>query len=130
MAACDGGFDSFETETALLVSFVKNHTKYGSTSNYAIRRERCIKHIIQPTDTLQGLALRYGVTMEHIKRVNKLWTTDTLFLRPYINIPVPIDRAGSSPANYVETPITSPSKENFNHFTMEIHNGEEKKVER
>ncbi|XP_076333409.1 lysM and putative peptidoglycan-binding domain-containing protein 2-like [Tachypleus tridentatus] len=119
MAAHDDNFELFETETALLVSFVKNHTKYGSTSNYAIRREKCIKHIIQPTDTLQGLALRYGVTMEDIKRVNKLWTTDSLFLRPYVNIPVSVGTVGSSPTNSdTETPIASPSKESFNHFTM------------
>lgn len=75
-------------ETALLGSFAKKQAKYGSTCKHVLRTGKTIKHMVQPSDTLQGIALRYGVTMEEIKRENKLWTSDSLFLRPWLAIPV------------------------------------------
>ncbi|KAF8771509.1 LysM and putative peptidoglycan-binding like protein [Argiope bruennichi] len=63
--------------------------KYGSMSNdQNFNRKNCISHIVRPGDTLQGLALFYGVNMEQIKRANKMWTTDSLFLRSSLDIPV------------------------------------------
>ncbi|XP_075580619.1 lysM and putative peptidoglycan-binding domain-containing protein 1 [Pelecanus crispus] len=47
------------------------------------------EHRLEPGDTLPGLALRYGVTMEQIKRANRLYTTDTIFLKPTLLIPAP-----------------------------------------
>lgn len=61
--------------------------KYGSTCNHVLRTGKTIKHLVQANDTLQGLALRYGVTMEDIKRENKLWTSDSLFLKTWLDIP-------------------------------------------
>lgn len=37
--------------------------KYGSTSNHLKRPEHFIKHSVSETDTLQGIALKYGVTV-------------------------------------------------------------------
>lgn len=60
---------------------------------------RIVKHRVQQSDTLQGIALKYGVTMEDIKRENRLWTTDSLFLREYLDIPLPASpTAGDGPA--------------------------------
>ncbi|NXX43945.1 LYSM1 protein, partial [Tricholaema leucomelas] len=47
------------------------------------------EHRLEPGDTLPGLALRYGVTMEQIKRANRLYTSDTIFLKPTLLIPAP-----------------------------------------
>uniref|UniRef100_A0A8C3J201 LysM and putative peptidoglycan-binding domain-containing protein 1 n=1 Tax=Calidris pygmaea TaxID=425635 RepID=A0A8C3J201_9CHAR len=57
----------------------------GSGAAAAPARE----HRLQPGDTLPGLALRYGVTMEQIKRANRLYTSDTIFLKPTLLIPAP-----------------------------------------
>ncbi|OWR54591.1 lysM and putative peptidoglycan-binding domain-containing protein 2 [Danaus plexippus plexippus] len=62
--------------------------KYGSTCNHIKRNEEYIKHVMSKGDTLQGIALKYGVTMEKIRRVNRLFATDSLFLREYLLIPV------------------------------------------
>ncbi|XP_037294212.1 lysM and putative peptidoglycan-binding domain-containing protein 2-like [Manduca sexta] len=62
--------------------------KYGSTCNHMKRNEEYIKHVMVKGDTLQGLALKYGVTMEKIRRANRLFATDSLFLREYLLIPV------------------------------------------
>ncbi|XP_075301261.1 lysM and putative peptidoglycan-binding domain-containing protein 1 isoform X2 [Opisthocomus hoazin] len=52
------------------------------------------EHRLQPGDTLPGLALRYGVTMEQIKRANRLYTSDTIFLKPTLLIPAPAQPGG------------------------------------
>ncbi|XP_013135774.1 PREDICTED: lysM and putative peptidoglycan-binding domain-containing protein 2 [Papilio polytes] len=65
--------------------------KYGSTCNHMKRNEEYIKHVMSKGDTLQGIALKYGVTMEKIRRANRLFATDSLFLREYLLIPVTRD---------------------------------------
>lgn len=37
--------------------------KYGSTSKHIMKNDNYIKHIVISTDTLQGIALKYGVTV-------------------------------------------------------------------
>lgn len=37
--------------------------KYGSTSKHVMKNENYIKHTVTSTDTLQGIALKYGVTV-------------------------------------------------------------------
>ncbi|XP_069584850.1 lysM and putative peptidoglycan-binding domain-containing protein 1 [Ranitomeya imitator] len=63
---------------------------YGSLvqSSYSPARLRKLEHLVQPGDTLPGLALKYGVTMEQIKRANRLYTNDSIFLKKYLSIPV------------------------------------------
>ncbi|NXW25019.1 LYSM1 protein, partial [Circaetus pectoralis] len=65
----------------------------GSGGAGAAARE----HRLEPGDTLPGLALRYGVTMEQIKRANRLYTSDTIFLKPTLLIPVPAQPGGPCP---------------------------------
>ncbi|GJQ66298.1 hypothetical protein Trydic_g4344 [Trypoxylus dichotomus] len=82
--------------------------KYGSTSKHVMRNENCIKHIVTSTDTLQGIALKYGVTMEQIRRINRLWASDSLFLREHLLIPINDNTLITSPASEVSSmPSTS-----------------------
>lgn len=41
----------------------KSLKKYGSTCNHFKRPELLLKYFITKTDTLQGIALKYGVTV-------------------------------------------------------------------
>ncbi|XP_076592924.1 lysM and putative peptidoglycan-binding domain-containing protein 1 [Chaetodon auriga] len=59
-------------------------------------RQRRIEHKIQPGETLQGLALKYGVSMEQIKRANRMYTNDSIFLKKSLSIPVLSDLDHSS----------------------------------
>ncbi|KAJ8673392.1 hypothetical protein QAD02_004654 [Eretmocerus hayati] len=70
--------------------------RYGSTARHVTRNETLVRHPIARTDTLQGIALRYGVTTEQIRRVNRLWASDSLFLREHLLIPVSNDSPSSS----------------------------------
>ncbi|XP_013097416.1 lysM and putative peptidoglycan-binding domain-containing protein 2 isoform X2 [Stomoxys calcitrans] len=64
--------------------------KYGSTCcNQNIRNnETLVRHEIEKTDTLQGIALKYGCTTEQIRRANRLFASDSLFLRQFLMVPV------------------------------------------
>jgi len=48
-------------------------------------------HKITGKETMEGLALKYGVQASHIKKVNRLWKNDELFARKEIIIPTSID---------------------------------------
>ncbi|XP_066538481.1 lysM and putative peptidoglycan-binding domain-containing protein 1 [Hoplias malabaricus] len=63
---------------------------YGSlvTSSLSPARQRRIQHEVQPGETLQGLSLKYGVSMEQIKRANRLYTNDSIFLKKFLYIPI------------------------------------------
>ncbi|XP_029141708.1 lysM and putative peptidoglycan-binding domain-containing protein 1 isoform X2 [Protobothrops mucrosquamatus] len=61
---------------------------YGSLVSSPVR-ERRMEHQLRPGDTLQGLAVMYGVTTEQIKRANRLYTNDSIFLKKTLLIPVP-----------------------------------------
>ncbi|CAH1164118.1 unnamed protein product [Phaedon cochleariae] len=61
--------------------------KYGSTSKHLTRNENYIKHFVSNADTLQGISLKYNVTIEQIRRANKLWASDSLFLKEFLLIP-------------------------------------------
>ncbi|XP_028984722.1 lysM and putative peptidoglycan-binding domain-containing protein 1 [Betta splendens] len=60
---------------------------YGSLVRSPVRQRR-IEHKLQPGETLQGLALKYGVSMEQIKRANRLYTNESIFLKSTLLIPV------------------------------------------
>ncbi|XP_072032377.1 uncharacterized protein [Amphiura filiformis] len=74
-------------ETSLLGASKKSYGRsYGTTQRSV--QETYIKHTISPADTLQGIALKYGVSVERNRRANKLYTNDSIFLRSSLSIPV------------------------------------------
>ncbi|XP_006001976.1 lysM and putative peptidoglycan-binding domain-containing protein 2 [Latimeria chalumnae] len=79
-----------ESESELSQSLARTKTRsYGSIASVpAPLAEKYLEHRVDAGDTLQGIALRYGVTMEQIKRANKLFTSDCIFLRKTLSIPV------------------------------------------
>ncbi|XP_034117943.2 uncharacterized protein DDB_G0281497 isoform X1 [Drosophila albomicans] len=64
--------------------------KYGSTCCNSMMRnnEILIRHTVEKTDTLQGISLKYGATTEQIRRANRLFASDSLFLRQFLLVPV------------------------------------------
>lgn len=63
----------------------------GCRSPALLVTEALIRHDVERTDTLQGIALKYGCSMEQVRRINRLLPTDTIFLRPFLMIPVEKD---------------------------------------
>ncbi|KAM4748166.1 lysM and putative peptidoglycan-binding domain-containing protein 2 [Rhinophrynus dorsalis] len=107
-----------ESEAELSLSLARTKTRsYGSTASVtAPWAESYIEHRVSPNDTLQGIALKYGVTMEQIKRANKLFSTDCIFLRTSLNIPVMSKK--SSLFNGLGL-LDSPENESFDSCTLQ-----------
>ena len=57
------------------------------------------KHFLNKSDTLQGLALRYNCSTDEIRRINKLYSTDSIFLRDYLLIPGSKQHAATKSTN-------------------------------
>lgn len=53
--------DNLKQEKKSLKS--SNPTSYGSTNQHKIKNETFIKHDIVPGDTLQGISLKYGISV-------------------------------------------------------------------
>ncbi|XP_034536594.1 lysM and putative peptidoglycan-binding domain-containing protein 2 [Notolabrus celidotus] len=83
-----------ESESELSQSLARTKIRsYGSTASVtASLGEKYIEHRVTDSDTLQGIALKYGVTMEQVKRANKLFSNDCIFLKNSLNIPVLSER--------------------------------------
>lgn len=52
----------------------------------------CLMHPIRKSDTLQGLAIRYGVKIEDIKKVNRLWNTTDIWMYKTLKIPTDLEQ--------------------------------------
>ncbi|XP_061669791.1 lysM and putative peptidoglycan-binding domain-containing protein 2 isoform X2 [Syngnathoides biaculeatus] len=83
-----------ESDSELSQSLARTKIRsYGSTASVtASLGEKFIEHRVTDGDTLQGIALKYGVTMEQIKRANKLFSNDCIFLKNSLNIPVALPK--------------------------------------
>ncbi|CAD5122697.1 DgyrCDS11107 [Dimorphilus gyrociliatus] len=68
---------------------LKSHsqTSYGSTKQHCVKNETFIKHDILPGDTLQGISLKYGISMEQLKRTNGIWSNESLVIYEHLLIP-------------------------------------------
>ncbi|KAI5611373.1 lysM and putative peptidoglycan-binding domain-containing protein 2 [Silurus asotus] len=100
---CRSGSDS---DGELWLSLARAKTRsYGSTASVtATLGERYVEHRVTDGDTLQGIALKYGVTMEQIKRANKLFSNDCIFLRHSLNIPIHTERPSLFNGLFLESP--------------------------
>ncbi|XP_058789844.1 lysM and putative peptidoglycan-binding domain-containing protein 2 [Phymastichus coffea] len=110
----NGGGDEMEERRSIRNSG-RTPKRYGSTARHVTRTETLVKHSVSKSDTLQGIALKYGVTTEQIRRVNRLWASDSLFLREHLLIPVGADsqlsvsNAVNSMPESFDTTASSPS---------------------
>ena len=53
----------FNNEKQSIRDSARSLKKYGSTCNHIRNNERLIRHELEKTDTLQGIALKYGCTV-------------------------------------------------------------------
>jgi len=70
----------------------------GSSSPWAEFRS----HVLEEGETLAGLSLRYNITIQDIKAINKIWTNDGIWAGRVLQIPIVessstnLDLSGSS----------------------------------
>ena len=58
---------------------LKSQTKYGTTSKLMCVNESFIKHYVRQTETLQGIALKYGCTVSKYGHLSDIFTDQDIF---------------------------------------------------
>ncbi|XP_050427423.1 lysM and putative peptidoglycan-binding domain-containing protein 1-like [Adelges cooleyi] len=94
--------------------------KYGSINRKSnLLPNTCyVKHVVTQTDTIQGLALKYGCTTEKIRKANRLFANDSLFLREHLYVPTGNVVVNAGNGNDRENIKSPPSDEN-NYYCRE-----------
>ncbi|KAK3710652.1 hypothetical protein QZH41_011004 [Actinostola sp. cb2023] len=80
----------YKSDKSSLSGSYESPKSYGSTTK-PVRSEadtKIVGHVVESFDTLQGLSIKYGVSVEDIRRINKLWTNDNIHFYKIIKIPV------------------------------------------
>ncbi|KAI9206113.1 uncharacterized protein BJ171DRAFT_580189 [Polychytrium aggregatum] len=72
---------------ALSVSPSNVATASSSPGSTAVESGSFLLHQVQAGDTLEGICIAYHVQAESVKRLNQLWTNDSIHLRPTLRIP-------------------------------------------
>ncbi|XP_043539921.1 lysM and putative peptidoglycan-binding domain-containing protein 1 isoform X2 [Chiloscyllium plagiosum] len=94
MEVAEGGGAAAAAECGALRSSARGLSRsYGSTARGPAAGQRHLEHRPRPGDTLQGLALRYGVSTEQIMRANRLYANESIFLKECLRIPAPKQEA-------------------------------------
>ena len=57
----------------------------------------CLTHTVSSSETLAGIALKYDLTIEEIRRYNSLWQNDNVWPGQKLKIPVSVASAGVEP---------------------------------
>ncbi|XP_028402597.1 lysM and putative peptidoglycan-binding domain-containing protein 2-like [Dendronephthya gigantea] len=113
-------------------------TCYGATRQPESSADyKLAVHSLDQSDTLQGLAIKYGVTVEQIRRVNKLWTNDNIHILKTLNIPVKLtfgdglteatscdDGQSISMDKKLQGPHECDSEESVDSGVHEVHHGD------
>ncbi|KAK7473219.1 hypothetical protein VKT23_001317 [Stygiomarasmius scandens] len=85
----------------------------GSTQDElesSAEEEVVIVHEVAKTDSLAGVALKYGITLSDLRRANHLWSSDSIHLRKTLFIP--LDKATT--ANGPQSALTSGRSDTIN----------------
>ncbi|KAF9653978.1 hypothetical protein BDM02DRAFT_3182405 [Thelephora ganbajun] len=52
------------------------------------KEELVLVHEVTTTDSLQGVSLKYGISMADLRKANQMWPSDSIHLRRSLNVPV------------------------------------------
>ncbi|KAJ2665670.1 spindle assembly checkpoint kinase [Coemansia sp. RSA 1200] len=72
-----------ETETSPASDVVRS-----SVDVPRIRSIKMIRHSVEPSDSLESLSVHYGISVSHLKRLNRLWHGSEIATRSYLYIPL------------------------------------------
>ncbi|CAI9742906.1 Hypothetical predicted protein [Octopus vulgaris] len=68
------------------------------TPGCAASSKQYFKHLVSPHDSIIAISLKYDVSVEQLKRENKLWSNDALVLREFLLVPVTKENSKCVPA--------------------------------
>ncbi|KAK5582379.1 hypothetical protein RB653_003962 [Dictyostelium firmibasis] len=92
------GTDEYDVDTSKSMSTFSKTTTPPQIKNNG-EKSKYLVHQLTPKDTLQGLALKYNVKVNDIKRLNNMWTQDSLFIKKTVLIPIEVSDIVTSENN-------------------------------
>ncbi|XP_075244937.1 uncharacterized protein LOC142339100 isoform X2 [Convolutriloba macropyga] len=111
------GSSSHQHSSQYPIKIVKSSGRnYGSFSSTACT-DSFLLHVVEPGETLQAISLKYNITIEQLKRINKLTTNEAFFLKETILIPCP---------DVIPTNMTLVSQDGAHTLNDQIHSLESK----
>ncbi|KAN0050203.1 hypothetical protein ACTA71_003309 [Dictyostelium dimigraforme] len=95
------GTDEYDDSGKTMSTFSKTTTppQIKNNGGGGGEKSKYLVHQLTPKDTLQGLALKYNVKVNDIKRLNNMWTQDSLFIKKTILIPIEVSDLVTSENN-------------------------------
>jgi hypothetical protein len=78
--------------------------RYSFDTSSQSDSDQFIHHLIQPDDTLEGVCVMYRANVGEVKRLNRLWTNDSIHLRRILQIPIPIKAVQGRPLSMPTKP--------------------------
>ena len=99
--------EAFEGETAALKHFCFPVRSYGTCGDFTpyvpSPSRKCITHIVAEHETLAGIAMKYDITVEDIRRPNSfLWTSNSVWVGQTIKVPVIKGQIDSKTENFLK----------------------------
>ena len=102
--------EAFDGETAALKQFCFHVRSYGTCGDFTPyvpsptsqnhRHKKCLTHIVAEHETLAGIALKYDISVEDIRRINSfLWTSNSVWVGQIIKVPVSEGKSGGNIEN-------------------------------
>lgn len=79
----------------------------GSTAdqrNAARAEVEVLVHQVKAKESMQGIALQYGIDLATLKKVNKMWSTDTIALKTHLYVPIEACKFFKSSSGFVRGP--------------------------
>ncbi|KAJ2449604.1 hypothetical protein GGF42_004721 [Coemansia sp. RSA 2424] len=47
-----------------------------------------VRHLVREDDTIEGIAVQYGIQVSHLKRLNRIWQASEIAVRDFLYIPL------------------------------------------
>uniref|UniRef100_A0A1I8A2G5 LysM domain-containing protein n=1 Tax=Steinernema glaseri TaxID=37863 RepID=A0A1I8A2G5_9BILA len=85
--------DDYHDERSFLCGY-RRCRGYGSTndlnspSTSALKYSELVRHEVSAQDTLRGIVVRYSSNMYELKRINRLWSDESLHCKTHIFVPL------------------------------------------
>ncbi|KAF8268610.1 hypothetical protein EI94DRAFT_1700104 [Lactarius quietus] len=78
----------------VLTPSTPNLSRPNPPTDRAEAHRAVVVHEVSPSDSLAGVALKYGISVTELRRANQLWASDSIHLRQVLY--VPLDKARHS----------------------------------
>ncbi|KAK0407243.1 hypothetical protein QR680_019100 [Steinernema hermaphroditum] len=85
--------DDYHDERSFLCGY-RRCRGYGSTSDLnspstsTLKYSELVRHEVSPQDTLRGIVVRYSSNMYELKRINRLWSDESLHCKTHVFVPL------------------------------------------